>query len=163
MEKPGTPPPYADVAQLAWAVLLLEQARHLFKEAETACRMLAAPGTAAEHQAGLSLLTAGAAEAAVTMASALGFATAGLDAKAGWKLRSACRLGNLPAGIGRTDRPLEPAVTEALLLVRQVAEVYNHDTVREIDDALAAAMPSWPAPERDAYGRDAYGRERGHI
>ncbi|MFF2520817.1 hypothetical protein [Streptomyces liangshanensis] len=157
METPGTPPPYADVAQLAWAVLLLEQARHLFKEAETSCRTLTAPGTAVEHEAGLALLTAGAAEAAVTMASALGFATAGLDAKAGWKLRSACHLGNLPAGIARTDRPLEPAVTEALLLVRQVAEVFNHDTVREIDDALAAGAPSWPPPERDMYGR-----ERGH-
>lgn len=157
MEMPGTPPPYADVAQLAWAVLLLEQARHLFKEAEDACRLLTGPGTAAEHQAGLSLLTAGAAEAAVTMASALGFATAGLDAKAGWKLRSARHLGNLPAGVTRTARPLEPAVTEALLLVRQVAEVYNQDTVREIDEALAASVPSWPSPDLDTYGR-----ERGH-
>ncbi|MDX3853713.1 hypothetical protein [Streptomyces sp. AK02-01A] len=148
--QPGTQPPAVDVAQLAWAVLLLEQAQHLLKAAEDSCRLHSFPGTANEHQAGLSLLAAGAAEAAVTMASALGFATAGLETKASWKLRSARHLGNLPAGIGGVDRPLEPAVADALLLVRQVAEIYNPDTAREIDVALAANAPTSPPADRDA-------------
>ncbi|MFD5035426.1 hypothetical protein ACFVWX_07060 [Streptomyces sp. NPDC058220] len=148
-KQPATQPPSVDVAQLAWAVLVLEQAQQLLKGAEDACRLHTVTGGTGEHQAGLSLLASGATEAAVTMASALGFATAGLETKASWKLRGARYLGNLPTGVSRMDRPLEPAVIEGLLLVRQVAEFYNPDTVREIDVALAATAPSWPPAGRE--------------
>ena len=146
MTEPVDAPP-ADTEELVRAVRLLDHAAALLDEARIAHEKTPDPDPLSQQSNGLSSLCHGVGDAINEFAGAIGFARAGLEDRAASRLRAARSLGLLPIGTDRLKRPLEPAVCAALLLIRQVAEVYRPEAVFKINRELAATEPSWPPPE----------------
>jgi len=136
-----------DTEQLVRAVQLLDHAGALLDEARVAHERAPDPDPLSQQGNGLNSLCHGVTDAINEFAGVIGFARAGLEDRAAARLRAARWIGLLPIGTDRLKRPLEPAVCAALLLIRQVAEVYRPEAATRIDEELAATEPSWPPPE----------------
>jgi hypothetical protein len=151
------PPSLKDTEQLVRAVRLLDHAAALLGEARAAHDRTPDRDPLSQQGNGLSSLCHGVSEAINEFAAVIGFARAGLEDRVESRLRAARWLGLLPIGTDRLKRPLEPSVAAALLLIRQVAEVYRPEAASRITKELAATEPSWPPPELTERLREALG------
>ncbi|MFE4533738.1 hypothetical protein ACFRKB_01545 [Streptomyces scopuliridis] len=149
-----------DVAELVAVIRVLDRAARLLgEESEHLSGVYGTPpahgleaGGPAQTLLGIAELHSAMRKSVEDLATAIGYATAGMDRAASRSVKSA-RLGpiGLPSGADRMARPLGERTVRALETVRDIGTFFERDLATEIDICLAAPQATYPPEDWSTY------------
>ncbi|PVE11862.1 hypothetical protein [Streptomyces scopuliridis] len=150
----------ADVSELVAVIRVLDRAAKLLgEESEHLSGLYGTPsahgleaGGPAQTLLGIAELHSAMKKSVEDLATAIGYATAGMDGVARRAVKSA-RMGpiGMPSGADRMARPLGDRTVQALETVRDIGGFFERDIATEIDICLAAPQATYPPKDWSTY------------
>ncbi|MFE2638690.1 hypothetical protein ACFXKF_28750 [Streptomyces scopuliridis] len=157
----------ADVGELVAVIRVLDRAAKLLgEESAHLSGVYGTPpahgleaGCPAQTLLGIHELHSAMKRSVEDLATAIGYATAGMDEAARRAVKSA-RFGpiGMPSGADRMARPLGDRTVRALETVKEIGVFFDRDIATDIDICLAAPQATYPPEDWSTYR----GRQRAH-